>query len=77
MINHKIVEKKLIDAGFEKVTQTNNGCWVNRTNGIVVYRGTYTKELNGKNNYTLCKGDNRAYIFSEDEFEKIYYELNK
>ena len=77
MINHKIVESKLLEAGFTKVTQTNSGCWVNRTNNIVIYRGTYTKESNGRNNYTLCKGEKRAFIFNEDEFDKTYYELNK
>ena len=75
MINHKAMQERLIRLGFERTLSSESGCWVNRINRMVVYRGTYSPEKKGTANYTLCLDDKREFAFTESEFETAYQKL--
>lgn len=67
MFDHNKINEILVKNGFER---TESGrCWVNRLNGMVIYKGSYSPLHKSKTNYTICNGDKRDFIYSETELE--------
>jgi hypothetical protein len=67
MLSHFKIKDILVKKGFE-LTESG-GCWINRLNGMVIYKGTYSPENTHKTNYTICNGADRKYVYSEVELE--------
>jgi len=69
MFDHNKINAILINKGFERTE--SGGCWVNRLNGKVVYKGSYSPAFKSKTNYTICNGDKRDFAYSKNELENI------
>lgn len=69
MFDHVKINNILIKNGFDRTE--SGGCWVNRINNKVVYKGSYSPSSKSKTNYTVCIGENRKFAYSEEELENI------
>ena len=71
-IDKKGIETKLIEIGFEKVSQTIEGCYVNRVNNISCFK-SYDDKI--KSHFVLAKGEERLTAKTINELLTNYNNL--
>lgn len=71
-INKQGIEAKLLELGFERVSNTINGCFVNRVSNVSCYR-SYDDKI--KSHFVMAKGEQRLNATTIDEIELTYYKI--
>lgn len=73
-INKQGIEAKLLELGFERVSNTINGCFVNRVSNVSCYR-SYDDKI--KSHFVMAKGEQRLNATTIDEIELNYYKIRQ
>ena len=68
------IESKLKELGFDRISNTIDGCFVNRVNNISCYR-SYDEKI--KSHFVLALGEQRLTSTTVDELELNYYKIRQ